>query len=343
MGDTSQFSYNRTHGLTPGESQILDEAHRFFKLPLGAGEGKIAGVLILPDGQRFALVSGKHGGPHGGTQAGFVPRGPGNGVNRFNVTHIEGHTAAVLYRVAFESLGREKVGEAALLLPKPPCGACDPNIPQMLPPGTRLFVVDPHSTTVYRSSTGATLKGQTFPRSTSQTPASAASPVYLNVPTANSPLRRVGGNQGAVALLGQKMTSVLTNLAYAAISEEIVKRKKRLEEQIANIRSSGQGVLIITRIKRDATGDVHGAKPTLLGVHIQAGMTHQGALERWLDPRYNLMELASPPWVIDESYEWISPLYPEAREAREFPQPSAPPATNSPATSPPKLNVEPLR
>jgi hypothetical protein len=46
-------------------------------------------------------------------------------------------------------MSAEKMGEAALLIPKAPCGACDPNLPNMLPRGSRLFVVDPQTTTVY--------------------------------------------------------------------------------------------------------------------------------------------------------------------------------------------------
>ncbi len=159
MSSSSRYSFFRTEGLTAAEQALLDEAHRFFLLPVGQGTGKIAGVLLLPDGRRFTFISGWHGGPHGGTQAGFVPRGKGTGVNLFNVTHVEGHAAATLHRVAAEAVGREGVCEAALLLPKRPCGACDPNLPAMLPRGTRLFVVDPEATTVYQADSGPTAPG----------------------------------------------------------------------------------------------------------------------------------------------------------------------------------------
>jgi hypothetical protein len=161
--DSFKFTATRSGGLTPKETALLERAHTFFGLDLGA-EGKIAGVLILPNGSAYALVSGKHGGPQGGTQDGFIPRGPGSGITRYNVTHIEGHTSAILHRVAMDTLSHEKVAEAALLIPKQPCGACDPNIPNQLPSGTRLFVVDPGSTTMYRSSTGASLVGERFIR-----------------------------------------------------------------------------------------------------------------------------------------------------------------------------------
>jgi hypothetical protein len=168
-------------------------------------------------------------------------------------------------------------------------------------------------------------------------------PVYLNIPVAKSPLRRTLGNQAGIALLGQMATNGLTNWAYAGIGDEIAKQKKALEKEIRDIRSQGRGVLIIIRIKRDATGDVHGAKPRLLGVHVRPGDTHQQAMERWLDPRYNLVELATPPWVIDEQYEWISPFYPEPREARSFPQPQPPPTKRPEDPPPPVLRIEPLR
>ena len=163
-GDGSfEFSFHRSGGLTQRESALLERAHTYFRLKMGA-EGKIAGVLILPDGTLHAFVSGKHGGPHGGTQDGFLPRGRGTGVNRFNVTHIEGHSVQVLHRATLDVLKNTKVGEAALLLPKGPCGACDPNLPQMLPSGTRLFVVDPQETNIYQSSSGLTTQGMKFSR-----------------------------------------------------------------------------------------------------------------------------------------------------------------------------------
>jgi hypothetical protein len=137
QGDPSfRFSVRRDEGLTPRESALLDQAHNFFGLKMGA-EGKIVGGLILPDGTTYARVSGKHGGPHGGTQDGFVPRGQGSGLGRFNLTHIEGHASAILYRRAFEAMktGSGRLAEAALLIPKQCCDACDPNLPKTLPEG----------------------------------------------------------------------------------------------------------------------------------------------------------------------------------------------------------------
>jgi len=160
------YSFARTQGLNASELALLRETHEFFRLPYGDPQGKIAGVLLLPDGRRFAFVSGRLGGPQGGTQVGFIPRGRESAVNRFNVTHIEGHASANLHRIAAEEFTTSGVGEAALLLPKAPCGACDPSIPTMLPRGTRLFVVDPDATTVYQSVKGLTVEGPKFPRPT---------------------------------------------------------------------------------------------------------------------------------------------------------------------------------
>jgi hypothetical protein len=165
MDDSFKFSFFRSSGLTPAERALVEDAHEYFQIPFDpSGEGKIAGILLLPDGSRFAFVSGKHGGPFGGTQRGFIPRGPGSGLNRFTVTHIEGHGIATLHRVTAETMNAVGAGEAALLLPKPPCGACDPNIPRMLPRGSRLFVVDPKATTIYQSPSGLELEGMRFPR-----------------------------------------------------------------------------------------------------------------------------------------------------------------------------------
>ena len=163
MDPSFKFTFSRTAGLTVSENAILLEASEFFKLPVGEGPGKIAGVLLLPDGRRIAFVSGKVGGPSGGTRAGFIPRGSGSGVNRFTVTHIEGHSSAFLHREAMQAMSDTGVGEAALLIPKQPCGACSANLSSMLPKGSRLFVVDPQSTTVFQSVSGS-FKGPQFPR-----------------------------------------------------------------------------------------------------------------------------------------------------------------------------------
>lgn len=221
-GDGSfQFSFTREGGLTPKESALLEQAHTFFGLEMGA-EGKIAGVLILPNGTTYALVSGIHGGPHGGTQDGFIPRGKGSGLTRFNVTHIEGHSAAILNRVAIEAIKSEKVGEAALLIPKEPCGACDPNISKTLPSGTRLFVVDPESTTVYQSTSGVSLEGAKFSR---------PEELKFNVPKGMVRLRAVGSYAGQA--LGLVALNLLTAWLRAKLDQHVIESQiKRMQPQI---------------------------------------------------------------------------------------------------------------
>jgi hypothetical protein len=225
MDSSFKFSFSRTEGLTVAETAILQEAHDTFRLPMGEGEGKIAGVLLLPDGRRFAFISGRHGGPQGGTQAGFIPRGHRSGVNRFTVTHIEGHTAATLHRVAFETMGREGVGEAALLLPKPPCGACDLNIPQMLPKGTRLFVVDPDSTTVYQASRGLKLEGPTFPRASNNFFGKFPNPAPFNFP-------KPGAKPGTGAFLLFVVGVFIQGIQAQNENRDLEEKEGRLEAEI---------------------------------------------------------------------------------------------------------------
>jgi hypothetical protein len=214
-----RFSCTRDEGLTARESALLEQAHTYFGLKMGA-EGKIAGVLIFPDGTAQALVSGKHGGPYGGTQEGYIPRGPGSGLGRFNVTHIEGHTAAAMYRNAFQAMKNKsaKFAEAALLIPKEPCGACDPNLPSTLPRGTRLFVVDPETTTVYRSDSGIKLEGATFSRPEN---------LHFDVPTEMVQLKALGG------AAGQTAAAVGVNALVAWLGPKI--EKSIIENQIKRL------------------------------------------------------------------------------------------------------------
>ncbi len=165
MDESFQFSFFRSAGLTPAEQQYLEQVHKFYQLAYRPPDGgKIAGALLYPDGRQFWIISGKHGGISGGTVDGFLPRGMGTGVNRFTVTHVEGHSASLMHWTAARTIREAPVAEAALLLPVPPCGACAPNLPAMLPRGTRMFVVDPHSTTVFQSPSGALREGLRFPR-----------------------------------------------------------------------------------------------------------------------------------------------------------------------------------
>ncbi|MCK4540732.1 MAG: hypothetical protein KAU17_00710, partial [Spirochaetales bacterium] len=114
-----------------------------------SSKNTIVGVLKTESGERIPIHSGKFGGPFGGTHRGGIPRGPGSGYNRYVLTHVEGHAAAIMHQKGIQ--------RATLLLPKPSCGACDspvgtPNITRILPRGSRLTVVDPESATTYSSS-----------------------------------------------------------------------------------------------------------------------------------------------------------------------------------------------
>jgi hypothetical protein len=215
------FSVSRDEGLTPKESALLEQAHTFFGLRMG-DEGKIAGVLIFPDGAAYALVSGKHGGPHGGTQNGFIPRGEGSGITRFNVTHIEGHASAVLYRNSFEAMKTQKAAEAALLIPKEPCGACDPNLSATLPRGTRLFVVDPETTTTYWSTSGTELEGTRFSR---------PEELHFNVPKSMIQLKAAGGAAGQ-ALVAVAVNALVSILGPKLEQDIIENQTKQLEPDI---------------------------------------------------------------------------------------------------------------
>jgi hypothetical protein len=137
----------RTSGLTASEWQLIAQARTYFNLPPQPTEANptIVGVLRLPGAAGLIYVkSGEDGGPWGGTQRGGIPRGPGSGIDRYTMHHVEGHTAAIMYQ-------RGAV-EGELLLEKAFCSNCDRNIPQILPPGARLAVVQPDSTSTVRSS-----------------------------------------------------------------------------------------------------------------------------------------------------------------------------------------------
>jgi hypothetical protein len=135
----------REHGLTTGEREELRHCREYFALPGGKikARGTIVGILLIPGEKPLQLKSGQHGGPCGGTQRGGIPRGPGSGNSRYTLTHVEGHAAAVMHN--------RKISRASLLIEKGPCRACDPAIPRMLPPGSRLEVVSPDETSYYWS------------------------------------------------------------------------------------------------------------------------------------------------------------------------------------------------
>jgi hypothetical protein len=135
----------RSCGLTIEELEELRHCREWFALPPVSfdSRGSIVGILLIPGAQSCLLKSGQHGGPWGGTHRGTIPRGPGSGNTRYTLAHVEGHAAAVMHN--------RKIKRATLLIEKEPCKACDPNIPRMLPIGSRLEVVSPNETSYYWS------------------------------------------------------------------------------------------------------------------------------------------------------------------------------------------------
>jgi len=133
----------RDTGLTVNELDILRHCREYFALPPTSERTAIVGVLLVVGQQAIRLMSGRQGGPYGGTQRGGFGRGTGSGFNRFTLTHVEGHAAA--------TMKVRNISRATLLIELPPCGSCDPLLPRMLPVGARLEVVYPEDTTYYWS------------------------------------------------------------------------------------------------------------------------------------------------------------------------------------------------
>jgi RHS repeat-associated protein len=144
----------RSSGLTPSESRVITSVRvNQFNLPPTPTSTKktLVGVLVLPSGERIPIRSGaiEGGGPYGGTQRGGIPRGrgeafTGGGPSQSNIaTHVEGHAAAIMHQRGITS--------ATLAIEKEPCSICYRDLPTALPPGSRLSVIGPHSTTHFWS------------------------------------------------------------------------------------------------------------------------------------------------------------------------------------------------
>jgi hypothetical protein len=164
--DSFQVSLFRTNGLTAAESSTLELAHEFYGLQYPPPAGRpIAGVVFFPDGD-WAMLRSDRLGRSLVSRPQLFPKGPGSGVHGFSLRHVEGGalTQFRMESMAIQEAGERSAAEAVLLLPKGPCTCCDPSIRQMMPPGTRLFVVDPGKTTIYESATGFTSEGTQFPR-----------------------------------------------------------------------------------------------------------------------------------------------------------------------------------
>ena len=102
------------------------------------------------------IKSGVEGGPWGGTQRGGVPRGKGygftsGGPSQGNIaTHVEGHTAAIMHE--------QHITKATLVMGAEQCSICARDLPDALPAGSELTVVNVDSdgnvisSNTYRSS-----------------------------------------------------------------------------------------------------------------------------------------------------------------------------------------------
>jgi hypothetical protein len=134
--------------------------------PYQASDSAIVGVLVLPDGRRVRIQSRKDPGPDvrsilgsqtmlrrlddgrmvSTTSTWGPPTGPGSGVSG-NLVHIEPWTAAVMNRL--------EVKDAVLWIELPMCKMCNynpevvdaedaiPNFARMLPPNSRVTLVNP--------------------------------------------------------------------------------------------------------------------------------------------------------------------------------------------------------
>jgi hypothetical protein len=144
--------------LSAGERASLARVRQSFKLPVTPTEGHstIVGILRLETGEEIPIHSGMFGGPSGGVHRGDVPRGPGSGATRYNITHVESHAAAIMRQ--------RGIKRGVLLIEKEPCASCagyskgqpetdvrTPNLSKLLPKGAQLFVIDDDSTTYFRS------------------------------------------------------------------------------------------------------------------------------------------------------------------------------------------------
>jgi hypothetical protein len=144
--------------LTKVEHEALAQVRQRFALPQQPtpGDSSIVGILILESGPPIPIHSGMFGGPSGGVHRGGIPRGPGSGATRYNITHVESHAAAIMTQRGAK--------QGMLLIEREPCASCagyrrgqpettvqTPNLTRLLPKDAQLLVVDGDSATYFRS------------------------------------------------------------------------------------------------------------------------------------------------------------------------------------------------
>jgi hypothetical protein len=131
---------------------------------------------------------------------------------------------------------------------------------------------------------------------------------YINVPTVNSALGRVLGNQGAVAMLGQALGSALMWLNHRNVSKQAQEELQRRHSQtIQESFDRGEGVLVIVRIRIFAPLPDSVPTEELISVSVVPGATREAALSQWIREPKIMENPAGPQWSINESYGWLSP------------------------------------
>jgi hypothetical protein len=290
--------------FTPQQQQALTKARKFYSGHDGAvgvfqGEG-------IPEG---LIKSGVEGGPWGGAQRGGVPRGTGwgftqGGPSQGNVsTHVEGHAAAIMWQ--------RNLKTATLIVDREMCGICARDLSAALPPGSTLIVIsESEGRTIVRSSHALTEPPPPLTPvvSASMRGGAAVGSIPLGIPTTNSKVGRIVGNQNAMAALGQMLGSLALTIGEHGI-ERLVRSdlQTKKAKAVAEYLSRGDGVLVIIGLAQWKIPDFNGQRnKILLSVYIEPGRTQEQALGNWRrTPRY--LQGAPEGWEPFETYSWIEP------------------------------------
>lgn len=136
-----------------------------------------------------------------------------------------------------------------------------------------------------------------------------ASPVSLGqkFTMPNNPLRRVAGNQNAMAAIGIALEAGAGWLQDRAIAAEVRRRiETDYRDYVQQALNRGDGVLVIIYMDEWILPDVNGFHPKMLaGVGVQSGRTQEDALDTYRS-RPNLTPGSSSHCRIYETYQWVS-------------------------------------
>jgi hypothetical protein len=139
---------------------------------------------------------------------------------------------------------------------------------------------------------------------------------YIDVPTVNSPMGRLLGNEGAVALLGQGLGELSMWLNHLGVTQQVEDELKTPENAatIQDCFNAGEGVLVVIRIGVFNPLPDSVPSETLWGVSLVCGASYDAALRRWVNqPKWLSTVPAGPEWSMIESYAWIAaPALPAA-------------------------------